>query len=415
MNEREIASPEGAERAKRLIHLDVVRGIAILMVLGQHTPAVVRIHPILDAVSDHFHKVGNVGVDLFFVLSGFLIGGLLFGEVSRRGTISVGRFLSRRAFKIWPAYLVCLSASCLACAFVDKDLAGDPHPLRTVFGEMWPAYLHVQNYFESTSRFAHFWSLGVEEHFYLLLPGILLLLGCRGANSRSARVFQRVGWLAIVVAVVCLGLRGLARGLDPDVGHAYTHYFPTHFRIDALMSGVGLAAAVRFAPHSIAKLRGWKWLLWLIAIGVFVLPATLANGTYTFIYPFDCTVTIFGAACAVVLAYFADLPSEGGDFRKRHSLRNWLVGLLAFVGFYSYSIYLWHAYFAPPIAKRVMEAARIPIGGTGASTVTHLGVYVAVAVSLGALGYLAVEKPFLALRDRFVPRAPVRTARPQPG
>ena len=74
--------------------------------------------PGLDVMSDYFHKAGRLGVDLFFVLSGFLIGGLMLDEWKRTGTIRVRRFLIRRAFKIWPAYLICLVVSSAAIALL---------------------------------------------------------------------------------------------------------------------------------------------------------------------------------------------------------------------------------------------------------------------------------------------------------
>jgi peptidoglycan/LPS O-acetylase OafA/YrhL len=389
-----------ADPPARLVHLDLVRGIAILLVLGHHTPAVVRVHPAVDAVFAHLHQMGHLGVDLFFVLSGFLIGGLLFVELGRRGSIDVGRFLTRRAFKIWPAYLVALTACGVANAAFGKDLASDPHPFRTVFGQMWPAFFHVQNYFPSTSRFLWFWSLAVEEHFYLMLPWALLLVRGRAVGP-DGRLFRWVVWLTAGVAVACLGLRGLARVMDPDMTNGYTHYYATHLRIDALMVGVLLAAAARFAPGLLVRFRPWRPVLAALAVGAFALPAAFPGGDYSVIYPFDCTLVTLGSACAVLLAYFADLAPTGGPARR---VRGWLVAGLAFVGFYSYSIYLWHGYFGPSLTKRLLEAAGSPVGGSGPTTLAHLAAFVAVCVALGVVAYWLVERPALAVRERLFPR-----------
>jgi peptidoglycan/LPS O-acetylase OafA/YrhL len=392
----------------RLPHLDVVRGIAILLVLCAHTPAVIRIHPAVDFFFDHLHETGGIGVDLFFVLSGFLIGGLLFAELAKKATIDVGRFLVRRAFKIWPAYLICLTITCLAAAAArGQDLAGNPHPFRTVFAEMWPAYLHIQNYCPSTTRFAVFWSLGVEEHFYLLLPGVLLLLCARKAATTGEQqsAASRTAWLAVGAGAVCLVLRGITRAINPDMDNAYAHYFPTHLRIDSLLAGVSLAAAARFAPNGLDRFRPWRWLLALIALGSLFLPLLFPDGSYKSVYPFDCTIVMLGSVCAVLLAYFADHPQASGSASGRG--RTWVglffVRILAFVGVYSYSIYLWHGYFGPPFSKRLLDAAHVSIGGTGMSTLLHLAVYLGVAVALGVIASWLIERPFLALRDRLFP------------
>ncbi len=389
----------------RLLHLDAVRGIAILLVLGRHTPAVVRVHPIIDALFDYLHSYGYLGVDLFFVLSGFLIGGILFAELSRQETIEVRRFLIRRAFKIWPAYLCCLTACIVVSGAVGTDWADDPHPIQTVFADMWPAYLHLQNYFPSTNRFAWFWSLGVEEHFYLLLPWIILLFQTKHLKMDGGRVLRQVAWLTLVIAGACLAFRGLAKATHP-VTDGYSHYFPTHLRIDSLMVGVLLAAAARFSPGRLAPWRRWRWLLGLFAVGVFVLPTFLPDGKYESIYPFDCPLLILGSAAVVILAYFADQPciAEGDKSRAGLGYAGCLPRGLALIGFYSYSIYLWHGYFGPPITKRLLETARLPVGGSGVATLAHFAIYLLVTVLLGVLSYWLIERPFLGIRDRLFPR-----------
>src|SRR5216683_166766 len=107
----EVMGVRGAGGAPRLIYLDVLRATAILLVLGAHTIAF-RLPE--EAFGYSFFRVwrhmGWVGVDLFFVLSGFVIGGLLFAEYRKHGGIHFGRFLIRRAFKIWPGYLTLLVA-----------------------------------------------------------------------------------------------------------------------------------------------------------------------------------------------------------------------------------------------------------------------------------------------------------------
>src|SRR5262245_57275931 len=176
-------------KLSRLVGLDVLRAVAVLLVLGHHPPTG---RPSSDEPSALFlwWHVGWIGVDLFFVLSGFLIGGLLFEEAKKTGDICLRRFWVRRAFKILPPYFVFLAVVALLWLF-------DGQP--SVF-DCWPNLLHAQNYL-GTADFSvwHTWSLAVEEHFYLLLPLVLLFLG-------SARRH----WLPILfvfVAIECLVLR----------------------------------------------------------------------------------------------------------------------------------------------------------------------------------------------------------------
>src|SRR5271169_1218036 len=136
---------------KRILELDVLRGIAILLVMGVHVPA----YPI-------WSTVGGWGVDLFFVLSGFLISNLLFGEYKSTGDIRLARFFSRRALKLYPSFYLLLAVTLVYCFFWHVPITA-----REILGE---ATL-TQNYIGAI--WGHTWSLAVEEHFYIFLPVVL--------------------------------------------------------------------------------------------------------------------------------------------------------------------------------------------------------------------------------------------------
>ncbi len=123
----------------RLFALDLLRGVAIALVVAFHSPGGEAI------------RVGWVGVDLFFVLSGFLISGLLFKELDRTGTIVAWRFWLRRGFKIWPAYFAAFGAAFATAYAVQSSLweggergAGDAR-------RYWPNFVFIQNYFPPLS------------------------------------------------------------------------------------------------------------------------------------------------------------------------------------------------------------------------------------------------------------------------
>src|SRR5581483_8784144 len=200
-----------AAPAARFRNLDGLRGIAVLLVVLYHAPA----RPWL------FEYGGWTGVDLFFVLSGFLVSGLLFREHLRYGSIHPGRFLIRRGLKIYPAFYFFLAAF----VFEQVWLAHRRLPTAGMVGEA----LFVQSY--GHSLWAHTWSLAVEEHFYFTLA-LGLFLASRAGRAQG---FAPVAWVCVAIIVISPALRLLGTlGLFPgkDVGHM------THYRLDALSCGV---------------------------------------------------------------------------------------------------------------------------------------------------------------------------------
>ena len=152
----------------------------------------------LNAVLRHWKQSGWVGVDLFFVLSGFLIGGLLFREYRKYGALSFPRFFVRRGLKIYPPFIALVVAT-----IVVRICTAEPMRWRDVLGE----FLFLQNYLGK--MWIHTWSLAVEEHFYLLLPLVLFILIRR--NPRSRDPFARLPRLFLVLACGELCLRRVQR------------------------------------------------------------------------------------------------------------------------------------------------------------------------------------------------------------
>ena len=163
--------------------LDILRCIAILLVLGHHF---IHYH--------HWAKVGWIGVDLFFVLSGFLISGLLFSEYKRNGQIDIQRFILRRGLKIWPAYYVLVIVTAIISMLV-AHARGVPFPSH----EVAVSAIFVRNFFgnDGFNYLAHSWSLAVEEHFYLMLPLLLLVLL---RLRRLGDPFRSIPWIFLAIA-----------------------------------------------------------------------------------------------------------------------------------------------------------------------------------------------------------------------
>src|SRR3954470_6536979 len=211
--------------------LDLLRALAVLIVTLYH--AGIMGFPLPGRV----HRFGWIGVDLFFVLSGYLIGGQLLAPVARFEPLKLGTFFARRALRILPAYLVVLTIYILL-------------PSWREYPEMFPFWkflVSVQNIgLRGGTAFSHAWSLGVEDQFYLLLPLVLLLV----SRGRRAAV--------IVPCTTVLG--GLAlrwflavhspgnTGVDFRAYQTWI-YYATWTRLDPLVFGVALAAMEKFRPQ----------------------------------------------------------------------------------------------------------------------------------------------------------------------
>ena len=278
-------------------------------------------------------KVGWVGVDLFFVLSGFLVSGLLFSDYQQLGRIRVNRFYIRRGLKIWPAFCVLIATGLLI------DLASEPLFLiskRRVLSEL----VFMQSYFPGLWN--HTWSLAVEEHFYLSLPVLLLLM----IRRRSQSPFALIPYVFGVIAVFSLAC-GFAVGWKENGTYNFlTYYFPTHLRMDGLMFGVLLSYYKRFRPDVFDRIASWRG-GWIVIIGAIVslslFPVEDRN-----MHTWGFTLMYLGSGFLVAKA----VAFEGsGPIRT-------ISSLLASLGTYSYSIYLWHMFYQLRILSHLSTLRR---------------------------------------------------------
>jgi peptidoglycan/LPS O-acetylase OafA/YrhL len=396
----EPAAPSLAPPRRRWIYLDVLRGLAILLVLGAHTPFRLPRDAALYHVFSVWKRIGWVGVDLFFVLSGFLIGGLLFAEHRRSGgSIAFGRFFVRRAFKIWPAYLLFLAAAFAwdVAEGTTGSLAGN---LRESASAIWPYLVHAQNYYYGpfVERIGHAWSLAVEEHFYLLLP--LLLTGLMALAHRRGQPeapFGAIPWICLGLLGACLGLRVWAWRTTPEFDE-FVHHWPTHVRIDSLFVGVALAYGVHHARPRLDALRRWWPMIAVLSLACFA-PFTRAAFDSAVAYTIGYTLLAIGSAGLVLLAWFASEPA--GETCERPAKHGLATRGLARIGAYSYSIYLWHMPFTVPLIMHLRN--HVGLWSSPLHYPVIFAIYAAMAIGLGALMFHLVERPALALRERVCP------------
>jgi peptidoglycan/LPS O-acetylase OafA/YrhL len=361
----------------RSVVLDAMRAVAVLLVLGRH---VFRIEPALPpwlaAVVTRWRGFGWIGVDLFFVLSGFLVSGLLFAEYKQHGSLHALRFLGRRGFKIYPGFYLLLGGTWL--------LLGARFPRQNFLYEA----LFVQNYFGFVWN--HTWSLAVEEHFYF---GLALVLWAMARFRRGPDPFSIVPLCCLLVFTLVLALRLQAFSVSPR-GYLL---LPTHFRLDSLLFGTLLAYAWAFRPHFaewVRRRRRW------------IVPCSLAALLPCVLLPLENNFTVNTVGLTTNYLGFGGLlivAVVSGEGRERPW--SWPLRALARMGFFSYSIYLWH------VPVNHLTAIFLPrfIGWSGT-----LAAYLAGSVLAGVLMAKLVELPFLRLRDRWLPsrtgRRPAATA-----
>jgi peptidoglycan/LPS O-acetylase OafA/YrhL len=372
------------QTTSRVHGLDTLRALAVSLVVLHHY--VLFVGP--DDTFGWIGRIGWVGVDLFFALSGYLIGNQIFAAMRSPEGFSLSHFYGRRMLRTLPNYYAVLALYFLLPAFRGK-LSLPP---------LWEFLTFTQNInLQPGTAFSHAWSLCIEEQFYLLLPACALAIGALAGPRRPLRL----AWAAIAAA---LGVGMLVRGVvwqelveasARPLNHYYKYiYYSTFCRFDELVAGVALALLKNY--------HGGVWRR-LAAHGNLALVAGLAVSALAFALFLDdhygFAMTLFGyplLALGFSLLILAAL-SEGS------LLRTTRIPGAASVALWSYAIYLVHKQvcilLADPLAAR----------GFGPESAAAIAVSLALSVLSGWVLYKLVETPFMALRDRWLPsnrRAP---------
>lgn len=408
--------------------LDGIRGVAILMVVVWHFGPDFRGHQL------SWMPSGHLGVDLFFVLSGFLITALMLDEHSGAGRINFRGFYRRRAFRLLPALALFLAGHLLFAALV--DVAPDPARLSPgitpvdeaasviavvffasnwlwVFNSLWSTD------FQFVEGMSHLWSLSVEEQFYLVWPGVTALLLARGPLAAYAIAFltgsavgvaghfyvwaatrSSVRWMlsvAVVSIVTAVLVRVRLRHRDawplsvlatfvfavllyrngrfdgPEVPFAL--YFDTFARADSLLVGGVLAHlwSRGWIPRRgpvALALLGWAVIIWSVS------QRTLLDAYF---YRYGWTVVALAAAFAIWGAVDASETAYGRLLSTR-----WLRA----VGRVAYGLYLWHV-LVFTVVRHTLDAQSVWLQSS---------VAIAATAAIVSLSWVWVEKPILARR-----------------
>lgn len=367
--------------------LDLLRAGAIIAVMLYHLAS----HGFaLPALVRH----GWLGVDLFFVLSGYFIGWQVLRQYAQRRISDWHAFMLGRALRVLPAYLAVLG---LYLAWPHWRESEQLPPL-------WQFLTFTVNLFPDWTRaraYSHAWSLCVEEHFYLLFPAVAALLARRPGVARTCAV-------AAVLLVGGMLMRGWAwqRAVAPhlgpggDAGQAMLGYVeaiydPTWNRLDGLLAGVLLAAVRAFRPAWWMRLLGHGRLLLIMGLAVLaavvaIEPLSRAGAIVQF------PLAALGFACLLAAMIGERLP-----FSRKALPGARPVALLA------YSLYLTHRQVYSWLDGRLGD---LPLE----APVAAFCLYNLVALVVAALLYLSVERPGLRLRDRLLAGRAARAIRPAP-
>ena len=378
------AAPANAQSKPRLLQLDILRGVAILLVLGSHPPIPGINAGLLSLLASKLEFIGWSGVDLFFVLSGFLIGGLLFDELRIHGSLDLSRFYIRRCFRIWPAYYACLIVVFLIVLARTHGNFNDT--VRITYAN----FLHIQNYVRDPRRpLGQSWTLAIEEHFYLILPLLLWLIW--RFQRPSGTTIVAIPIVACCLSVICTILRWFA------FQHPPMNIFATHFRIDSLFCGVFLAYLHHFESPKIKFLMQNRARL-AVACAVLLSPMFFFyRDTSAFMWSLGLTMLYCGYGCLVLLVVHTELD-QGWEGKLLNSS---IARLIAYIGVYSYTIYLWFGILgAKPTAALF---SRLPIADPTTNWVCQFLTYLSLSVLSGVIMAKLIDKHALRLRGRLFP------------
>ena len=333
--------------------LDGLRGVAILLVLLSHA------HVPLFAGA-------FFGVDLFFVLSGFLITSLLLIEHRANGRFQYWRFYRRRFFRLMPALALFLAAYCLLAPLIWPGLDD-------VYQDALVSLLCLADYgiafFDSPNTLLHMWSLSVEEHFYLIWPPLLALLlrYCRGAVWRPIALLYLLSWVWRIFWVV-------------QGQQFYEIFFRFDTRASGLLAGALLAALMVEKPQCIDWLRArMPYAMWLPLAIVLLLELAWDNqGAMVW----GLTVVELGTVVLLVAAQQRD----GLVFQMLN------LPILVRLGTLSYGIYLWHY----PVVRYLRAEFAWPV-------VVVAGL--ALSTALAALSFYTLERWAMRYRDNLNQKA----------
>lgn len=361
---------------ERLRSLDFLRGVAILLVLCRHQP-----------VFEYLTNIGWIGVDLFFVLSGFFVSGLLFREYRQFGNIRPGLFLIRRGFKIYPMYYI------FSVLYIVPKLMNDDPNLKKMLADLF----FLQNYISGWGYFFEpSWSLAVEEHFYFALALVLgLVFNKHLLKIISKSKIKGIGWVEIIlfsIMVICLTLR--IRSNYYFQWQATKNFTATHLRLDSLLAGVLVSYLYYFKNtylRQFYQLHRKKLCVMAIAALLWTPFIPPVGNFFVMTIGFTLLYISFG----ILLLLFLMAPDVNMRLEAIFSKR--IVDIVCKAGLCSYAIYIIHAFV------NLMLSHLIAGFGLYNNPVLNFIIANSLSILIGIGMTYTVERYFLSLRDKHYP------------
>lgn len=368
--------PADHHSTEKLYGLDHLRALAILLVLMYHYRAFK--HP---AWIDTIGRFGWTGVDLFFVLSGFLISSQLFKEIEKAGSISLKTFFTKRFFRIIPPYFFTLFLYFTFPFFRERES----------LSSFWKFISFTQNYgldVMNRGTFSHAWSLCIEEQFYLFLP-FLLLLVLKTKTFRYTVLFAFLLILFSVTARFMIWNNSIVPVMNSDGFWKAWYmkiYYPTHTRLDGLAAGVIIGYLMiyssqfkRFVHQSGNKLFVSGTIL--LGISFWICNDQVTEGAS--VYGFTWVAFSYG------IILMSAISRSSFVFRTKSSITTQLAGL-------SYALYLSH--------KGIIHMIQYALEKLGVETSDNVSLLIGLAgcIAGGLLYRLMIENPSSKLKNKIL-------------
>ena len=361
---------------QKLYGLDHLRALAILFVFLFH-------YYILSGGKPEwlpgFASFGWTGVDLFFVLSGFLISSQLFAQIKQGQNISFKQFFIKRFFRIIPAYLVTLGLYFCIPIFREKES----------LPPIWKFLTFTQNLglnLKDFGTFSHAWSLCVEEHFYLFLPIILIFL-------QFSKLIKKSYWLLIVLLLLGFTIRYYSFNylyipkMANENSWMYWYkyiYYPTYNRLDGLLVGVSIAGVYQFLPHFWNKISRYGNLFIIASLLILINAYFLCKDQMTF------NASIFGFPLIAIGYGFLVV----GAISPSSFLYKWNSKISTLIATLTYALYLTH--------KGIIHITHQLLADFTIDNNLLLIISFTNCIGFAYLLNITIEKPFMKIRNKII-------------
>lgn len=363
---------------KKLYGLDHLRTLAIILVFFFHYYIVSGGQP------EWLPKVasfGWTGVDLFFVLSGFLISSQLFSQIKQGQHISFKTFFIKRFFRIVPAFLITVGIYFCLPFFREKE----------TLPPLWKFLTFTQNLglnIKDYGTFSHCWSLCVEEHFYLFLPIILIFL-------QISKLISKSFWLIVVLFLLGFVIRTYSFNhlylpkIQAENSWMYWYkyiYYPTYNRLDGLLIGVSIAGICEFLPNLWNTLSKYGNQFLVLSLCVLTSAYFLCEDQQTF------NASVFGFPIIALGFGFMVL----GAISPTSFLYKWNSRTTTFIATLSYAIYLTH--------KGIIHTTHLLLDNLTSDSNLMMIICIFTCILGAYLLNVTIERPFMKLRNTILKR-----------